>query len=59
MEYRYKQLSPETEQRILEDRAAGKVNPWSFRDGDALRRDMSRDKNITDITIKLRSFPFI
>ncbi len=45
MEYRYKQLSHETEQRILEDRAAGKVNPWSFRDGDALRRDMSRDKN--------------
>ncbi len=45
MEYRYKQLSHETEQRILEDRAAGKVNPWSFRDGDAVRRDMERDRN--------------
>lgn len=45
MEYLYKKLSPETERRILADRAAGWVNPLRFRDEDALRRDMSRDKN--------------
>ena len=44
MDIKYKKLSPQLESRILEDRKNGAVNPLRFRDEDAVRRDMSRDK---------------
>ncbi len=44
MEARYKKLSPELEARILEDRKNGVENPCRFKDEDALRRDMTRDR---------------
>lgn len=40
----YGKLSKETEERIKEDRLRGVENPYKFRDENAERRDMSRDR---------------
>ncbi len=42
---KYRKLNAELEERIAADIAEGKVNPYSFKNEDALRRDMSRDKS--------------
>ena len=40
----YHNLSEELQKRIREDRACGKVNPYAFRDEDAIRREMDHDR---------------
>ncbi|MBQ4324120.1 MAG: HD domain-containing protein [Clostridia bacterium] len=40
----YKCLSPELEAQIKADRAAGKVNPYAFRDENVIRRHPDRDR---------------
>jgi len=40
----YNNLSDKIQEKILQDRADNKVNPYAFRDEDAVRRDMNHDK---------------
>ncbi len=40
----YKKLSPEIQERIIDDRKNNKINPYAFKDEDVYRRDNNRDK---------------
>jgi len=41
----YHQFSKDIEEKMLSDKASNWQNPYAFKDDDAVRRDMSRDKN--------------
>lgn len=40
----YHKLSPEIQERIMEDRKNNRINPYAFRDEDVIRRNPERDK---------------